>query len=122
MPRILIVDDNADLLAILSSRFRSRGFETLEAYDGAEALEVAQASNPDVVVLDVMMPELNGYQVCRQIKENPALAHVPIVLLTAKDGEADKFWGSEVGADLYLTKPIDPGTVVLQVEALLKQP
>jgi two-component system cell cycle response regulator len=120
--RILIVDDNADLLAILSSRFRSHGFETLEACDGTEALEMAQASNPDVVLLDVMMPELNGYQVCRKLKENPALAHIPIILLTAKDGEADKFWGSEVGASVYLTKPIDPAQVVSHVEALLKRP
>lgn len=121
MARVLIVDDNADLLAILSSRFRAHGFEALEASDGAEALEVAATSVPDVVVLDVMMPELNGYQVCRQIRDDPALSHIPVVLLTAKDGEADKFWGSEVGATLYLTKPIDPAQVVSQVEALLRR-
>ncbi len=122
MPRILIADDQPDLLAILSSRFRALGFDVLEARNGAEAMELARDETPDVISLDVMMPELNGFQICRDLKGDPELGVIPIVLLTAKSSEADRFWGSEVGADLYLTKPIDPGTVVLHVQELLEAP
>ena len=119
MPRILIADDQPDLLMILASRFAALGFDVLEARDGAEALELARSHSPDVIVLDVMMPELNGFQVCRRLKEDEAHGSIPIVLLTAKDTDADRFWGSEVGADLYLTKPIEPAQVVTQVQELL---
>lgn len=121
MPTILIADDVPDLVHLLASRFRALGFQVLEASDGMEALEKAQGSRPDVVLLDVMMPELNGYQVCRRIKADPSLAGTPVALLTAKDSEADKFWGDEVGADLYLTKPVEPGLVVTQIQELLKR-
>ncbi|MCC6752184.1 MAG: response regulator [Deltaproteobacteria bacterium] len=120
MPRILIAEDNQDLLAILAGRFRALGFEVVDVLNGADALAAAKKQRPDVVLLDVMMPELNGFQVCRRLKEDPALASVPIVLLTAKDTDADKFWGSEVGANLYLTKPIDPAQVVTHVQQLLR--
>jgi DNA-binding response OmpR family regulator len=120
MTTILIADDNPDLVAVLSNRFRALGFGVLEARDGMEALELARSRRPEVVLLDVMMPELNGFQVCRAIKEDSALVRIPVVLLTAKDSEADQFWGSEVGADLYLTKPIEPGTVVMRIQEILK--
>jgi DNA-binding response OmpR family regulator len=117
--RVLIADDNPDLVAILSTRFRALGFDVVEAANGARALEEAKKQAPDIMVLDVMMPELNGFQVCRKLKENNALKHIPVVLLTAKSAEADKFWGHEVGATLYLTKPVDPGVVVHQVQTIL---
>jgi DNA-binding response OmpR family regulator len=120
MPRILIADDNADLVAILASRFRAIGFDVHEASNGARALESAAQHKPDIIVLDVMMPELNGYQVCRRLKEDAQLKAIPVILLTAKDSEADQFWGFEVGADLYLTKPIDPASVVTKVQRLLQ--
>jgi twitching motility two-component system response regulator PilH len=120
--RVLIADDNPDLVAILSGRFRTHGFEVLEAKDGAEAMELIRAKRPDVAVLDVMMPELNGYQVCRSIREDAGLADIRVVLLTAKDSDADKFWGAEVGADLYLTKPVEPASVVAHVQGLLARP
>jgi DNA-binding response OmpR family regulator len=116
---VLIADDNRDLVAILSGRFRAHHFQVFEARDGAEALEMARAEHPDAIILDVMMPELNGYQVCRSLRSEAALADVPIVILTAKDSEADKFWGAEVGADLFLTKPVDPAVVVSEVRRLL---
>jgi DNA-binding response OmpR family regulator len=119
MPSIVVADDQPDLLAILSARLRAAGFEVHEAQDGQQALQAVQDKKPDIVLLDVMMPELNGFQVCRSIKSDDALKQIPVVLLTAKDGEADKFWGSEVGADLYLTKPINPAAVVLKVSEML---
>ncbi len=119
MATIMIADDVPDILAVLSARFRALGFTVLEAHDGREALESIRSQRPDIVILDVMMPELNGFQVCRRVKEDPELSKIPVVLLTAKDSEADQFWGSEVGADLYLTKPIEPGNVVLHIQELL---
>ena len=120
MARVLIADDQADLLAILAARFRALGYEVLEASDGAQAVELAQSARPDIAILDVMMPELNGFQVCETIKEDEKLAQMPVILLTAKSTDADKFWGSEVGADLYLTKPVDPPDVVKAVKDLLQ--
>jgi two-component system phosphate regulon response regulator PhoB len=114
-----LADDNADLLAILSARFRAFGFLVVEAGDGGRALELIRSERPAAAVLDVMMPELNGFQVCRRVKQDPDLSAVKVVLLTAKDTEADRFWGGEVGADLYLAKPMEPAQVVEQVKALL---
>jgi DNA-binding response OmpR family regulator len=120
MARILIADDQPDLLSILASRFRALGFDVAEAKNGAEALKKAREGDVDLLILDVMMPELNGFQVCRHLKEDAKHSAVPIIMLTAKDSEADRFWGTEVGADLYLTKPIDPGQVVLHAQELLE--
>lgn len=119
MPSIVVADDQPDLLAILSARLRAAGFEVHEAQDGQQALQAVREKKPDIVLLDVMMPELNGYQVCRTIKTEDNLKGIPVVLLTAKDGEADKFWGTEVGADLYLTKPANPAAVVLKISEML---
>ena len=120
MPRIVIADDEPDIVAILSGRFRAAGFEVFAARNGTEALQAVKAHRPDVLVSDVMMPELNGFQVCRRVRSEPDLASVRLVLLTAKDSEADRFWGTEVGADLYLAKPVDPARVVAQVRSLLE--
>lgn len=119
MPTILIADDMPDIVAVLASRFRALRFSVLEARNGLEALELAKKHHPDLVLLDVMMPELNGFQVCRKIKSDAALAATPVIMLTAKDSEADQFWGAEVGADLYLTKPIEPAAVVIHVQEML---
>ena len=121
MPRVLIADDNTDLLAILTSRFRACHFDVSEARDGAEAVRRAKEELPDAAVLDVMMPELNGYQVCRALRQDAALAGIPIIILTAKDSEADAFWGTEVGANLFLTKPVEPTRIVSQVQDLLAE-
>lgn len=119
MKKIVIAEDNRDLLDIMVKRFTAQSFEVVSARHGAEALELVRTTNPNVVLLDVMMPELNGYQVCRRLKEDSDLKSIPVVLLTAKDTEADEFWGYEVGADLYLTKPVDPARVVAEVVELL---
>lgn len=120
MPRIVIADDEPDIVTILSGRFRAAGFEVFTARNGTEAVEAVRLHHPDVLVSDVMMPGLNGFQVCRRVRSDPDLSAVRLVLLTAKDSEADRFWGSEVGADLYLAKPLDPARVVAQVRALLE--
>ena len=119
MPTILIADDEADLLAILHDRFAALDFEVIKARNGVEAVEKIRTSRPDIVILDLMMPELNGFQACRRVKSDPELSGIPVIMLTAKDTEADRFWGREVGADLYLTKPADPAQVVHHVQELL---
>jgi len=119
VPKILIADDEADLLTVLRDRFAALGFEVLSARDGVEAVEQARQGHPDVIILDLMMPRLNGFQACRRIKDDAELSGIPVIMLTAKDSEADRFWGAEVGAELYLAKPADPANVVHQVQELL---
>lgn len=115
--RVLLVDDHPSVLEPLESRLRALGYHTVVAHDGAAALEAVRREPPDLVVLDVMMPEVNGFQVCREIKRlHPAL---PVILLTAKSDAADRFWASECGASAFLTKPADPGVVARHVASLL---
>ena len=117
--KILIVDDTPDIVQFLVVRLRSEGFDTLTAYNGFDALEVTRKEKPDLIILDVMMPQLNGFQVCRKIKQDPDLVHIPVIFLTAKDQPSDKFWGEEVGSSAYLTKPVDPREVAQKVHELL---
>ncbi len=117
--KILVVDDTPDIVHFLVVRLRSEGFDTLTAYNGLDGLTIAERDRPDLIILDVMMPQLNGFQVCRKIKENPELAHIPVIFLTAKDQPSDRFWGEEVGASAYLTKPVDPRMVAQAVHELL---
>lgn len=119
--KILVVDDTPDIVHFLVVRLRAEGFDTLTAYNGFDGLTIAKRDKPDLIILDVMMPQLNGFQVCRKIKEEPDLVHIPILFLTAKDQPSDRFWGEEVGASAYLTKPVDPRMVAQTVHELLKQ-
>jgi DNA-binding response OmpR family regulator len=114
---ILLVDDSPEAIDFIDRRLRALGYRTRIAVDGAQALEAVRARVPSLVVLDVMMPELNGYQVCRELKRmHPAL---PVVLLTAKSSDADRFWGLDSGADRFLVKPVDPEVLVALIASLL---
>ena len=105
--RVLVVDDEPDIVDIVTCLLEGEGYETLVARDGIEAVEVAEAERPDLVLLDVMMPEMNGYQVCRLLKAKPEFRDIPVVMLTAKAQQSDQFWGLDSGATAYLTKPFD---------------
>lgn len=118
--RILIVDDSENIRNVLQMNFEWLGYEVICASDGEEALKKVSEEHPDLIVLDVMMPRLNGYQVCRTIKSNPKIAHIPVVFLSAKDQQGDKFWGKDCGADEYLTKPFSAAKLERVVEQLLK--
>ena|SRR3989344_3558873 len=118
---VLIAEDDLDVRMNLKLFFESNGYCCLEAVDGAEAIEQVKHHKPDLIVLDVMMPRLNGYQVCKSLKENPATKSIPVLMLTAKAEEADRFWGERVGADLYMTKPFDFEVLEKQIERLMKQ-
>ena len=115
--RILLVDDTPEVLQFLEARLRSLGFTTRIVHNGAQAIEAVAGDRPDLVVMDISMPEINGYQACREIKR--LAASLPVLVLTAKTDPAHKFWALESGADDFLTKPIDPAVVVQHVRTLL---
>ncbi len=108
---VLVIDDDPDQRRLLERTLPTRGYQVLLAADGEAGLALATTRRPDAIVLDVMMPRLNGFQTCRRLKAQPATAHLPVVMLTAKDQPADELWAREVGADEYLTKPVEVGAL-----------
>lgn len=119
-PRILIADDNAMNLDILKTRLSVHGYEILTAADGEEALAVAQRMQPDLMLLDIMMPKMDGIEVCRRLKADPALPFVPVIMVTAKADSKDIVAGLEAGGDEYLTKPVDQAALVARVKSMLR--
>ncbi len=117
--RILIVDDTVDTVELLKKRFRSDGYDTAEAYDGEEALKQVAEYNPDLIVLDVMMPKLDGYEVCQRLKTDENTRYIPILMLTAKSDVESKVRGLDIGADDYLPKPFDYKELSARVRSLL---
>ena len=115
---VLIADDEAQIREILSLYFKKEGFKVIEAADGAEALVQIQAGKPDIILLDIMMPVLDGFEVCKQVRK---ISDVPIIMLTAKGGDMDKILGLEYGADDYITKPFTLALVKMHIEAVLKR-
>jgi adenylate cyclase len=118
--RILVVDDNPTNVDILATRLESQGYEIVTAYDGEEALAAARSQLPDLILLDVMMPKLDGIQVCRQLKADKSLPFIPIILVTAKAETRDVVAGLESGGDEYLTKPVDHAALVARVRSILR--
>jgi len=119
-PRILIADDNAMNLDILQTRLAGHGYDILTATDGDAALALAREGQPDLILLDVMMPKLDGFQVCRRLRGDPALPFMPIILVTARTDSKDVVAGLEAGADEYLTKPVDQAALVARVKSMLR--
>lgn len=122
MPKLLIADDEPHIRTLLQQTLETLeddGVELFMEHDGAAALERIRRERPDVAFLDVMMPRMNGYDVCAAVRADPDLAHVQLVLLTAKGQEADRQRGADVGAHLYLTKPFDPDALLETAERLL---
>jgi two-component system phosphate regulon response regulator PhoB len=118
--KILIVDDELDTLELIAFNLKNAGYETLTAEDGAEALATVRRQPPALIVLDVMLPELDGLEVCKMLKRDPVTKGIPIIMLTAKAAEVDRVLGLEYGANDYLTKPFSPRELVLRVRNLLK--
>jgi len=119
-PRILVVDDNATNVDILRTRLTAHGYEVLTASDGEEALAATREHLPDLVLLDVMMPRLDGIEACRRLKADPSLPFTPVVMVTAKAEAKDVVAGLEAGADEYLTKPVDHSALVARVRSMLR--
>ncbi len=119
--KILIIDDNVDTVELLRKRFLAEGYSTDEAYDGLTGLEKFRSYEPDLVILDVMMPNMDGYEVCRRLNLDSAAARIPILMLTAKSEIPDKVKGFDIGADEYITKPFDFKELAARVRSLLTQ-
>jgi DNA-binding response OmpR family regulator len=117
--RILVADDDPSILRLLQLNFELEGFEVHTASDGEDALAKARSTSPDVVVLDVMMPGLDGWEVCRRLKEDEAMHEVPVILLTALGQEQERRHGMSVGAAEYVMKPFDPEELVSVVRGTL---
>ncbi len=119
MKKILVADDEPDIVDTLRIRLEAADFEVITAYDGLEALNKAREEQPDLIILDVMLPKLDGFQVSRLIKFDEKYRGTPILMLTARTQEKDKVTGLKTGADAYLTKPYDPKELMDTVRSLL---
>jgi two-component system, OmpR family, alkaline phosphatase synthesis response regulator PhoP len=118
--RVLIVDDEQDIVETIKFNLELGNTECIEAYDGEEALLKAKKEHPDLIIMDVMMPKMNGYKVCRLLKFDESFKHIPIIMLTARAQEKDIELGEETGADEYITKPFDMDKLLDLVKEYLK--
>lgn len=120
-PKVLVVDDEPDALELIEFNLKGAGMDVATAADGAEALKRARAVLPSLIVLDLMLPEIDGMEVCKLLRRDPATSAIPIIMLTAKASELDRVVGLELGADDYVTKPFSPRELVLRVKNLLRR-
>jgi DNA-binding response OmpR family regulator len=120
--KILIVDDEADLVSVLRFGLQVEGFEVISAFDGEEGLKLARDQRPDLVVLDLMLPKMDGYQVCRALKFDERFRSIPVFILSARSGEQDRKLAHEMGADAFVTKPYDMRDLVTRVREKLRMP
>ena len=118
MPKILVVDDEPNIIALAKLYLERDGYQVEEARNGQEALSKQSAANPDLIILDLMLPDIDGFEVCRQIRRK---SNVPIMMLTARKEDVDKIVGLEMGADDYLTKPFNPRELVARVKAIMRR-
>ncbi len=119
--KILLVDDEVDILEFISYNLEKEGYKVFTAQNGAEAIKVAERTLPDLIILDVMMPEMDGIAACEEIRRIPTLRHTMIAFLTARGEDYSQIAGFEAGADDYITKPVRPKVLVSRVKALLKR-
>jgi twitching motility two-component system response regulator PilH len=120
MSTVLVVEDSVPQREMITELLRGIGLSVTVASDGMEALEQMQSQRPDVVVLDIVMPRMNGYELCRRIKADPSTQHVPVVMCSSKGEEFDRYWGMKQGADAYIAKPFQPTELVGTVKQLLR--
>jgi len=118
-PKILLVDDEPDALEVLGFKLREAGFTPIFAKDGERALAAARSERPDLIVLDLMLPEVDGLEVCKILRRDPSMAAIPVIMLTARAAEMDRVLGLELGADDYVTKPFSPRELVIRIRKLL---
>jgi len=121
MPKILVVEDAKNILKVVAYNLEREGYQVISAKDGEEALAKLRREAPDLMVLDLMLPKVDGLEVCRQARADPKTARTPIIMLTAKTQEADRIVGLEMGADDYLPKPFSPRELAARVKAVLRR-
>ncbi len=121
MAKIIVVDDDPSIQTLIRVNLEMQGYQALTANDGVEGYALIQQETPDLIILDVMMPNMDGYSVCQRVRKNPGLEHIPVLMLTALGVVEDKVKGFEVGADDYLVKPFDLSELQVRVRALLRR-
>lgn len=119
MARILVVDDSPTELYKLTGMLEKNGHQVLKAENGADGVAMARQEKPDAVLMDIVMPGLNGFQATRQLTKDPVTAHIPVIIVTTKDQETDRVWGKRQGARDYLTKPVDESVLITTLNAVL---
>ena len=119
--RVLVADDEPDVLQLVTSNLKNAGFNVLKAEDGVSALNQARETLPSLIVLDLMLPEMSGLEVCKVLKKEASTSQIPIIMLTAKAEEVDRIVGLELGADDYITKPFSPRELVLRVKSVIRR-
>jgi len=119
--KILIVDDEPDILEFLQYNLKKEGYKVITAPDGSEAIKIAEREKPDLIILDIMMPEMDGIETCRQLRLHKDFADTPIAFLTARDEDFSQIAALDVGGDDYVTKPIKPRVLVSRIQALLRR-
>ncbi len=117
--KILIVDDEKDLVSLVALHMQMAGFRVQFAYDGFAALDICRRERPDAVILDLMLPKLNGWEVCRRLRQDPQMKDTAVLMLSARDETEDKVMGFDAGADDYVTKPFSPRELVARVRRIL---
>ncbi|HEY7678582.1 MAG TPA: response regulator [Candidatus Methylomirabilis sp.] len=121
MPKVLIVDDEIHIVKIIAYKLRGAGYDVASAADGVEALEAVRADRPDLILLDIMMPRMDGYQTLETLKGDPATRDIPVFLLTVKSREADRQRGWQLGCDDYITKPFSPAKLLERIDQTLRR-
>jgi len=121
MAKILVVDDEKDIADLVAYNLEKEGFDTIKAYDGGDVLKTVKTQKPDLIILDLMLPRMNGLDLCKAIRANPETAHLPIIMLTAKADEVDKIIGLEIGADDYMTKPFSVKELMARVRSIFRR-
>lgn len=119
--KILIVDDEVNIVELIKFNLENSGYKASVAYDGVEAIKIAKEEQPQLILLDLMLPKMDGYEVCKEIRKDSLTANIPIIMLTAKGEELDKILGLELGADDYLTKPFSVRELTARVKAILRR-
>jgi phosphate regulon transcriptional regulator PhoB len=120
-PAVLVVEDDVDILGLITYNLQTSGFDVAAAQDGYEALALARRRAPDLIILDLMLPGLDGFEVCRELKRADSTRKIPVLMLTARGEEVDRIVGLELGADDYVVKPFSPRELILRVRAILKR-
>ena len=119
--KILIIEDDRDIVEMLEYNLQEEGYKTISALNGEKGIALAEKERPDLVILDIMLPVMDGFEVCRTLKNNNRVAHIPIIILSAKSQETDKIVGLELGADDYVTKPFSPRELIARTRAILRR-
>ena len=119
--KVLVIDDELELMEMVVLRLEANDYQVISACDGQEGLNKARNENPDLIILDLMLPKIEGYKVCRMLKFDEKYKHIPIILFTARALESDIRFGAEAGADAYITKPFEPDMLLAKVVQLLKK-